>query len=109
MQIGEEDLAAAQLLALGGERLLDLHDHVGAGEDLLAACRRASRPAATYSSSARPATDAGRSLDQNLMAVMDELGHRGGRQADAKFVVLDFLGHADEHGEPPPFDDRIIP
>jgi hypothetical protein len=29
---------------------------------------------------------------------MDELGDRGRGHADPEFVVLDFLGNADEHG-----------
>ena len=32
------------------------------------------------------------------MAVMEEFGDRRRGHADAKFVVLDFLGNADEHG-----------
>ena len=35
VQVGVEDLARAQRRDLDGLRLLDLHDHVGAGEDLL--------------------------------------------------------------------------
>jgi hypothetical protein len=36
MEIGEQDLPWAQFLALTAQRLLDLHDHVGLGEDLVA-------------------------------------------------------------------------
>ena len=32
VEIGEQDLPAAKLLALGRQRLLDFHDHLGAGE-----------------------------------------------------------------------------
>jgi hypothetical protein len=32
------------------------------------------------------------------MSVMDEFGDRGGGHPDPEFVVLDFLGNADEHG-----------
>ena len=35
MQVGVENLAGAELPTLGGKRLLDLHDHLGAGENLL--------------------------------------------------------------------------
>ncbi len=34
MQVGEQDLPALEQLALFGERLLDLHDHLGPGEDI---------------------------------------------------------------------------
>ena len=38
MQIGEDDLAAAQLLPFGGQRLFHLHDQFGALKYLLRAC-----------------------------------------------------------------------
>ena len=49
----------------------------------------------------RARAEAGRLLDDDLMAVMDQFGDRGGRHADPEFVVLDLLGNADEHGWPP--------
>ena len=36
-------------------------------------------------------------LHQHLMAMGRELAHAGRRQADTVFMVLDFLGYADEH------------
>ena len=97
MQVGEQDLPAFQPLALFGERLLDLHDHlglsehVGAGRDDLGA-------GADVFLVGRPGPEAGGRLDDHLMPVMDELGDRGRGHADPEFVVLDFLGNADEHG-----------
>jgi hypothetical protein len=32
------------------------------------------------------------------VALRGEFAHAGGRQPDPVFVVLDFLGYADEHG-----------
>ena len=46
MQIGEQDLAGAQHLPLDGLRLLDLDDHLGAGEDLARPSPAMSAPAA---------------------------------------------------------------
>ena len=46
MKIGEQYLPAPQPLALGGQRLLHLHDHLGAFEDLLGSSRDLA-PAAT--------------------------------------------------------------
>ena len=40
---------------------------------------------------------AGVGLDQDLMALGGQLAHRRGHEPDAEFVVLDLLGHADEH------------
>ena len=37
-------------------------------------------------------------LDPNLVAQRGQLGHRLRGEADAVFVVLDFLGYADAHG-----------
>ena len=97
MQVGEQDLPLAEPLALFGERLLDLHDHLGLREDV---GRRVddSAAGADIFLVRRPRAEAGRSLDDDLMAVIDELGDRGRRHADPEFVVLDLLGNADEHG-----------
>jgi hypothetical protein len=35
------------------------------------------------------------------MAMRHELANGSGRQANAVFVILDFLGHADAHGDSP--------
>jgi hypothetical protein len=40
---------------------------------------------------------------------VDEFGDRRGRQADAKFIVLDFLGHADQHFRLPRVSMAMIP
>ena len=101
MQIGVQDLAAAKLLALGAERLLDLHDHFRAREDLLRRVdERRRRPRHIRRRKApirrppifRPAPS-GRGASSSAT--------EAGRQPDAKLVVLDFLGHADKH--------RILP
>ena len=97
MQIGEQDLPAFQPLALFGERLLDLHDHLGLGEHFRPGGHDLGAGADVFLVG-RPGAEAGGRLDDHLMAVMDELGDRGRRHADAEFVVLDFLGNADEHG-----------
>ena len=100
MQVGEQDLPALEQLALFGERLLDLHDHLGPGEDI-------GRRGGDLGAGAhvfligRAGAKARRFLDDDLMAVMDEFGDGGRGHADPEFVVLDLLGNADEHGWPP--------
>ncbi len=95
MQIGEQHLAAPQSLALDGQRLLHLHDHL-ALEDLLGAVDDA-RAGGGVLVVAQPRTHAGAALDQDLVAVMHQLGDRRGHQPDAVFVILDFLGNANAH------------
>ncbi len=107
MQIGEEHLSRPKLLALGGERLLDLHHHFGAGKNLDGVFddRRAGldifgvRKTRAYSR---------RRFDQNLMAVVNEFGDRRRRQTDAKLIVLDFLGNPDQHFRLPRMNAAII-
>ena len=100
MEVGEQDLSAPQELALFGQRLLDLHDHLGASENVVGACDDLG-PGADVFLVGRSRAQAGLGLDNDLMAVMDQFGDRRRRHADPEFVVLDFLGNADEHGWPP--------
>ena len=77
-------------------RLLHLHDHVGPGEDLggVGGDRRAGLDIILVG---EVDADAGLGLDDHLVAGGDQLGDRGRGQADAIFVNLDFLRHADAH------------
>ena len=97
MQIGEDDLAAAQLLAFGGQRLLHLHDQfgalkypvrscddLGAGGDVLLVGKAGAR--------------ACHGLDRDPMSPRGQFPDRRGSEADAVFVGFDFLGNADQHG-----------
>ena len=97
MQVGEQDLPAPEPLALFRERLFDLHDHLGVSEHVRPG-RDDLSPSADVFLIRRPRAEAGRRLDDDFMPVMDELGDRGRGHADPEFVVLDFLGNADEHG-----------
>ena len=96
VQIGEQDLTRAQLLALVGLRFFDLYDHVGAGEDFIGGVQqRGTGGDVVLIGQAR--AQAGTRLHHHLVAVMHQLMHRRGDQAYAIFVVLDFLGDADTH------------
>ena len=97
MQVGEEDLPGAQVLPFRSERLLHLHDHLGAGEDFGGRIDEF-RPGAGVFLVRRSRADAGAFLHDRPVAVMDEFRDRSRRHADAEFVVLDLLGNADEHG-----------
>jgi hypothetical protein len=96
MQIGEQDLALAQLGAFRHLRLFHLHDHVGRLEDriLISGELRAGRFIFRIRQT-RPKTGAG--LDDDVVSMMHQFGDGRRRQADAKFIVLDFLRHTDAH------------
>jgi len=97
VQVGVEDLVLAQHLPLDLLGLLDLHDHVGVGED-----RRGigddGRACLDERVVGEAGTEARTRLHGDLMAARHVLAYRRGRQADAVFVLLDFLGDADAHG-----------
>ncbi len=97
VQVGEQDLALAQALALDGLRFLHLHDHLGGGEDLFG---RGQDPRAggdvigVGEARAQP----GPGFDQHLMAVGHRLARGMGRHADPELLRLDLLRTADLHG-----------
>ena len=100
MEIGEQDLALAQHGAFDGLRFLDLDHHLAllenfgrsgrdhcAGRDIFAVFR-ADAEACT-------------SLDQDIMPVGNQFADRFRGQAHPIFVILDFPGGTDAHGEAP--------
>ena len=96
VQVGVEDLSGAQHRALHRLRLLDLHDHLGTRKDF----RRRRNHFGTgchVLGIGQVDRGAGVVMHQHLVAVRREFTHAGRRQANAVFVVLDFLGYADEH------------
>ncbi len=108
MEIGVEDLAFAQHGALDRLRFLDLHDHVGLGEDLGGS--RDDHGAGGGIVGVRGADAGARiGLHPDLVALAHGFAHRHGRHADAVFVILDFLRYADEHVSVLPEMVRNIP
>src|SRR5262245_59099947 len=108
MQIGEEHLPGSELLALGRERLLDLHDQVAARIDLIGVGHDFSPDRAVIGiveASSQPSV----LFDEDLVTVPGQLAHRRRHQAHPIFAVLDFLRHANQHfcnsecHPPPPF------
>ncbi len=79
-------------------RFLHLHDHLGLVEHF-GSGRDDARAGVDIVLILEIDAAAGLSLDDDLMAGGDQLGHRWRGQADAIFVILDFLGHTDAHGE----------
>src|SRR4029453_14699390 len=97
VEVGEQDLALAQVLELRRDRLLHLHDHVGARPDL----GRGSDDLGTGAlvTLLRDARAGARAvLDEDLVPRRGELASALGRQRDAVLVVLDLSGDPDDHG-----------
>jgi hypothetical protein len=96
VQVGVENLAFAEEGILLGERLLHLHDHVGALEDL--AGGGDDLGAALLVILVRDSgAEAGVLLDEDGVAVLTERADARQDHADAVFLVLDLLRNADDH------------
>src|SRR5262249_37167064 len=96
VQVSEQDLTAAKLLALGRERLLHLDDHLGAGRHRVGA----SYNFGTHRLIVRirqAGADAGTGLNNDLMPLGRKLAHSRRHKPNAIFAVLRFLGHTDKH------------
>ena len=101
VEIGEEHLALAQHLTLGGQRLLHLHDHLRLGEDR-GGVRGDPRAGGLVMAIGHPDPRPGVALDHDLVAMRDQFADIRRREADAVFADLDLLGNADAH-------DRLHP
>ena len=97
MEIGVEDLALVELRPFLRLRLLDLHDHVGRGEDFRGG-RRDLRAGGDIGLvlDADPGARAG--LDQHGVAVRDVFGRGAGGDAHPRFAALDLFRNAYQHG-----------
>ena len=97
VEIGEEHLVGPQHGALGRLRLLHLHDHLGGAENLSHVGRHLGAGALVVLVE-EPNLRACVLFDHDPMAVLHELAHASGRDADTVLVDLGLLGNADEHG-----------
>src|SRR5690606_9555814 len=96
VQVAEQQVVAAQVLQVAGDRLLDLDDHFA----LLVQRRRVGRdlhPEARVLLVRETALDAGALLQPLLVATLDRVTRRGGNERNAPFEGLGFLGDADTH------------
>ncbi len=100
VQVGVEDLPGAQPLDLDRLRLLDLDDHVGASKDLIGGVDELCTGTEVLPVSER-GTVAGGLLDENRVAVRDELARAARRHPHSELVVLDLLGHSNDHVRTP--------
>ena len=95
VQVGVEDLARLEHGPLFRERLLDLVDHVGFGEDFLH--RREGRARGLVFLVAEARAHAGAGFDDDRVAGGHEVLDAVRRHADPVFLVLDLLGTTDDH------------
>ena len=95
VQVRVEDLARLEHRPLFRERLLDLVDHVGLGEDVLH--RREGRARGLVLLVAEARADAGAGFDDDRVARGHEVLDAVRRHADAVLLVLDLLGTTDDH------------
>ena len=111
MQVGEEHLALAHPVVLLGDRLLDLEDQVAGRPDLVGG-RQDLRAGGDVLLVGDGGADAGAGLDEDLVAVADELVHARRGDRHPVLVVLDLAGDADLHrgtslrGRTPLCDDQ---
>ena len=97
VQVGEQQLPLGQHGTLVRLRLLDLHDHLCRVEDVLRVGDNGGTGGFVIGVGVARAVSRAR-LYHHLMTVDDSLCRRGGSQADAVFLGLDFCGAADLHG-----------
>ena len=108
MQISEQHLAAPQLFAFRGERLLHLHDQLGAAKHGVSV-RHDLGARGLIISIGKTCANSRAGFDQNLVSLVGELAHRRWHNADAVLVVLDLLRHTDQHCDPLCHGGRSLP
>ena len=96
MEVGEKSLALAKQRKLARERFLDLDDEVGVEGFLVGIDELGARGGVIVVRVA--GIDARAALNDDVVAVLDELVDAGRQQADAMLLRFDFLGYADGHG-----------
>jgi hypothetical protein len=102
MEIGEEDLIAAQAQAAVflGDGLFDLQDQVGPGPDVIDVGHDLG-PGADEVGVGHGRTLAGIGFDENGVAGRGELPDAGRGDGHPVLVLFPFLRHADDHGMRP--------
>src|SRR5262245_13064739 len=96
MEVSKDDLPLANLLNLDPLRLLDFHDHVGAGKDDL-------WPVDEFSASllifmiGEPGSEPGPGFDEHFMPAPRQLFDAHRQHGHTIFILLDLLRHTHDH------------
>ena len=96
MEIAEEDLVFPHERPFGGDRVLDLHDHVRPRPDLFGAPRDL-RPGLFVEVVGEAAVLAGAGLDQHPLSRPGQRLGAGRRKGDPVFVLFDLRWNAYKH------------
>ncbi|MPM94330.1 hypothetical protein SDC9_141476 [bioreactor metagenome] len=91
MQVGEQHHVGTQVLVFGRDRFLDLQEQVGCTPGFGGRPDESSAGVLVCLVADRRA-DTGSGLDQDFMAVLDQLVHAGRSYSDAGLLALDLLG-----------------
>ena len=100
MEVGEEELIGAQEIVLGGNRFLDLDDHLRAGENLGVRIDEFG-PGCLVLCVGETAAGAGAPLHYDLMTVRFEFRDARRRGRDPILPVFDLFRHAYDHPSGP--------
>ena len=96
MQIRKQDLAGAQLLVFDWLRFLDLDHHLGLDKDFRSGVNQL-RASVCILLIAETNRRSCLFFDHDLMAMRHQFAHAGRGQANAVFMIFDFLGSSDQH------------
>ncbi len=96
MQVSEKDLALPQQRIFFWKRLLYLHDHLPAFEDILVRGNKLRTGRRVFLIGITRA-DARARADNDLMTALDEQVSTGRQQADSIFLRLHFFWNSDDH------------
>jgi hypothetical protein len=100
VEVGVDDLARLDALVLDLDRLLHLHDHLGALPDLVRSGDDLRADALVLAVGDAGALT-GALLDHHLVTLAGQRGDSGRNHSDAVLAGLDLLRHSDDHDGPP--------
>ncbi len=96
MKIGEQDQTGTEMRVFGRLRFLDLDDQFGLIPNV-AGSRQDFGARVEVFAIGDGASGAGLRFDQHAMPGFAQRGYAARNQSDARFVIFDFLGDADDH------------
>ena len=108
MEEGEQGVVGPEAGPLGGERFLDLDDHLGVGEHLVGRTGDG-RADLLVGHVAEPGALAGTGFDAHVVAAGHQFSGGGRSKADPSLGVLCLGGDPDVHGSAPSSGGAVMP